>query len=70
MAPFMRTEEQGANAPLHAALAPEWANITGAYVKDRAAVRPNRRALDLVLVGKVDAATRKLALQGLEGGLE
>src|SRR6202042_1668486 len=42
MAPFMRTEEQGADSPLDAALAPEWANITGAYVKDRAAVRPNR----------------------------
>ena len=70
MAPFMRTEEQGAETPLDAALAPEWANITGAYVKDRAAVRPNRRALDPVFVGKVDAATRKLALQGLEGGLE
>jgi retinol dehydrogenase 12 len=70
MAPFMRTEEQGAATPLHVALAPEWANITGAYVKDRAAVRPNRRALDPVLVGKVDTATRKLALRGLEGGLE
>lgn len=70
MAPFMRTEEQGADAPLNAALAPKWADITGAYVKGRAAVRPNRRALDPVLVGKVDAATRKLALQSLEGGQE
>jgi retinol dehydrogenase 12 len=70
MAPFMRTEEQGADTPLDVALAPEWANMSGAYVKDRAPVRPNRRALDPVLVGKVDAATRKLALQGLEGGLE
>jgi retinol dehydrogenase 12 len=70
MAPFMRTEEQGADTPLNAALAPEWAKITGAYVKDRAAVRPNPRALDPVLVSKVDAETRKLALQGLEGGLE
>jgi hypothetical protein len=51
MAPFMRTEERGADAPLDAALA-------------------RRRALDSVLVGKVDAATRKLALEGLEGGLE
>jgi NAD(P)-dependent dehydrogenase (short-subunit alcohol dehydrogenase family) len=67
MAPFMRTEEQGADTPLHAALAPEWATITGAYVKDRAVARPNRRALDPVLVEKVDAATRMLALNGLEG---
>jgi NAD(P)-dependent dehydrogenase (short-subunit alcohol dehydrogenase family) len=70
MAPFMRTEEQGADAPLYAALAPEWANITGAYVKNRRAVRPNRRALNLVLVGKVDAATRKLALQNRAGNRE
>jgi retinol dehydrogenase-12 len=65
MAPFMRTEEQGADTPLDVALAPAWANSTGSYVKDRAAVRPNRRALDPVLVGKVDAATRELALRGL-----
>ncbi len=60
MAPFQRTEEQGADTPLHAALAPDWAGITGAYVKDRIAVRPNPRALDSVLVGKVDSATRAL----------
>lgn len=66
MAPFMRTEEQGADTPLQVALAPEWAGVSGAYVKDRAAVRPNRRALDPILVGRVDAATRRLASQGLD----
>jgi NAD(P)-dependent dehydrogenase (short-subunit alcohol dehydrogenase family) len=60
MAPFQLTEEQGADMPLHAALAPEWAGITGTYVKGRVAVRPNPRALDAALVGKVDAITRAL----------
>ncbi len=65
MAPFLRTEEQGADTPLHAALAPDWATITGVYVKDRAAVRPNPRALDPVLVERVDAATRALTARTL-----
>ncbi|HEY0144726.1 MAG TPA: SDR family NAD(P)-dependent oxidoreductase [Methylovirgula sp.] len=60
MAPFLRTEEQGADTPLHVALAPDWAGITGAYAKDRAAVRPNLRALDAGLVKKVDSVTRVL----------
>ncbi len=61
MAPFLRSEEQGADTPLHVALAPDWAVTTGAYVKDRAAVRPNRRALDAALLQRVEAATRALA---------
>ncbi len=61
MAPFLRSEKQGADTPLHVALAPDWAATTGAYVKDRAAVRPNRRALDPALVERVDAITRSLA---------
>ena len=60
MAPFLRTEEQGANTPLHVALAPDWATVTGAYVKQRAAVRPNPRALDTVLAARVQSATRDL----------
>ena len=60
MAPFLRTEEQGANTPLHVALAPEWATVTGAYVKDRAAARPNPGAHDPVLAATVDTATRAL----------
>jgi NAD(P)-dependent dehydrogenase (short-subunit alcohol dehydrogenase family) len=35
MAPLLRSEEQGADTPLHVALAPDWATVTGAYVKDR-----------------------------------
>jgi retinol dehydrogenase-14 len=65
LAPLLRTAEQGADTPLHVALAPDWAEVTGAYVKDRAAVRPNRRALDAALVRKVDASTHALAAQTL-----
>ncbi|WP_428486411.1 SDR family NAD(P)-dependent oxidoreductase [Rhodopila sp.] len=61
MAPFLRTEAQGADTPLHVALASEWATVTGAYVKDRAAVRPNARVHDPALVRRVDAVTRVLA---------
>lgn len=63
MAPFLRTEEQGADTPLHVALSAEWAGRTGAYVKDRVAVAPNRRALDRALVDRVVAATGLLVGQ-------
>ncbi len=60
MAPFLLTEEAGADTPLHVALAPEWATRSGAYIKKHAAVRPNARALDPMLQAKVEAATRTL----------
>jgi NAD(P)-dependent dehydrogenase (short-subunit alcohol dehydrogenase family) len=60
MGSFLRTEEQGADSPLHAALAPEWATMTGHYVKNRGIARPNPRALDPALVERVEAATRAL----------
>ena len=69
MAPFLLTEEQGANTPLHAALAPDWATVTGVYVKNRASVRPNPIALDVVLVEKVESATRALAARTICEGL-
>jgi hypothetical protein len=37
--------------------------MTGAYVKDRVAVRPNPRALDARLAAEVDAITRALVVQ-------
>lgn len=55
------TEEQGADTPLHVALSPEFAGITGAYVKRRRAVRPNRQALDRAAVTRVWAETTRLA---------
>jgi NAD(P)-dependent dehydrogenase (short-subunit alcohol dehydrogenase family) len=61
MAPFLLTEEQGADTPLHVALSPEFATTTGAYVKRRQVARPNRRALDPVLVERVWDATETLA---------
>ena len=61
MAPFALSEEQGADTPLVAALAPEFANVTGAYLKTRRAVPPNPQALDPALVERVWAATQSLA---------
>ena len=66
MAPFLLTEQQGADTPLHVALSPEWADRTGMYAKRRAPVRPNRRALDPVLAAEVDAATRRLVAETLQ----
>ena len=61
MAPFIATEEQGADTPLHVALAPEYGSVTGVYVKRRRIVRPNRLALDNDLVERVWVATETLA---------
>ncbi len=60
MAPFLLSERQGADTPLHVALAPELRGVSGRYFKRRRAVRPNRRALDAGLVARVEAATRGL----------
>ncbi len=57
------TEEQGADTPLYAALAPEYATVSGVYLKKRRAVPPNRLALDPVLVARVWGATDSLAGQ-------
>jgi NAD(P)-dependent dehydrogenase (short-subunit alcohol dehydrogenase family) len=61
MAPFLLTEEQGADTPLHVCLAPEFATITAAYVKRRQVVRPNSRTRNKVLVERVWQATEMLA---------
>ncbi len=60
MAPALLSEEQGADTPVHVALAPEFAAETGLYVKKRQAVRPNRRALDPALRHRVRTATETL----------
>lgn len=54
------TEEQGADTPLHAALAAEYASVSGLYLKDRRRAPPNPRALDPALVARVWAATERL----------
>ena len=60
MAPFLLSEQQGAETPLHVALAPAFATISGAYVKRCRAVPPNPRALDAALAARVWAATETL----------
>ena len=61
MAPFLLTEEQGADSALHVALSPDFGSITGAYVKKRRPVTPNRLALDPALARTVWNATEALA---------
>ena len=61
MAPFLLTEEQGADTPVHVALSAEFGTTTGAYVKRRRVVQPNRLALDQALVAHVWASTGRLA---------
>ncbi len=60
MAPFLLTEAQGAETPLYAALSPDIAEVTGAYLKRRRAVRPNPLALDPALRCRVWQATEAL----------
>ncbi|MGI4800942.1 MAG: SDR family oxidoreductase [Janthinobacterium lividum] len=59
--PWVRTEEQGADTPLHVCLAPDLARVTGRYFKDRVPVAPNKRALDPALCRRVWEATERLA---------
>ena len=60
MAPWVRTEQQGADTPLHVATAAALAEVTGAYFKDRNAVSPNPRANDPALRQAVWDATAGL----------
>jgi hypothetical protein len=60
MSPFMLTEEQGADSTLHVALSEEYGHITGAYVKRRRPVPPNRLAEDPVLRAAVWNSTEAL----------
>lgn len=59
--PFMIKAEQGADTPLHMALAAELAGTTGVYFKKRQPVRPNRLALDRALVTRLWDETVRLA---------
>lgn len=58
--PFMLRPEQGADTPLHVALAPELERVTGRYFKRRQEARPNRQALDRALVERLWAETERL----------
>jgi NAD(P)-dependent dehydrogenase (short-subunit alcohol dehydrogenase family) len=60
MSPWVLTEEQGARTPLHVALAPDLAAVSGRYFKDRRIVAPNTAALDPGLAARVWRATEFL----------
>ncbi len=68
LATVSRTEAAGADTPLHVATDAAWRTVTGAYAKDRAAARPNRRARDPRLLASLDAATRALLARTLDAG--
>ena len=68
MAPFLLSEQQGADTPLHVALSDEYRTITGAYVKRRLPVAPNPRALDPVLEKAVWDATEVLIASAGQAG--
>lgn len=63
MAPWSRSEQEGAGTPLHVALAPELAAVTAQYFKDRKTAEPNRLVRDPKLVGQVWRATERLVSQ-------
>ncbi len=60
MSLWVRTAGEGAETPLHVALAPELTGVTGGYFKDKARVAPNRRALDEALRRRVWWETERL----------
>ena len=60
MAPFVLSERQGADTPLHAALSAECEGLSGRYLKRRRPVRPNRRASDQAFCRRVLDATEAL----------
>ncbi len=59
--PFMIGLEQGADTPLHVALSPQLAGVTGSYFKKRQPVRPNRLALDRAVTARLWTETVRLA---------
>ena len=61
MMPFMLRPQRGADTPLHVALAPEVAGITGEYFKRRQPAAPNPLARDRTLVGRLWTKTERLA---------
>jgi len=56
----MITEEQGADTPLHVALSPQLAGVTGTYFKKRQPARPNRQALDRATTARLWTETVRL----------
>jgi NAD(P)-dependent dehydrogenase (short-subunit alcohol dehydrogenase family) len=65
MAPFLLTEQQGAETPLFVALAAELDGVSGRYFKRRTIVTPNPRAMDAELRRRVWDETARLAGDGI-----
>jgi NAD(P)-dependent dehydrogenase (short-subunit alcohol dehydrogenase family) len=63
MALWSRSEQEGADTPLHVALAPDLAGVTGKYFKERRVAEPNRLARNPELTGRVWRATEDLVRQ-------
>jgi NAD(P)-dependent dehydrogenase (short-subunit alcohol dehydrogenase family) len=59
------TEEQGADTPLHVALAPELAEASGLYFKNRLPASPNPQARDRQALARVSRATEVLVASGV-----
>jgi NAD(P)-dependent dehydrogenase (short-subunit alcohol dehydrogenase family) len=60
LTPFMISAERGADTPLHVALAPELAGVSGRYFKRRKEVKPNPLARDQALAARLWAETERL----------
>ncbi len=58
--PFMITPERGADTPLHVALSPLAEGVTGGYWKNNRQAKPNRQALDPVLVRQLWRESERL----------
>ncbi len=63
MALWSRSEQEGADTPLHVALAPDLAGVTGKYFKERRIAEPNRLAQNPELAGRIWRATESLVRQ-------
>jgi len=59
--PFMLRPAKGADTPLHVALAPELAGVTGRYFKRRRSAEPNPLARDRALSERLWTETERLA---------
>ena len=68
LAALSLSEERGADTPLHAALAPELATVSGTYFKNRRSALPNRLALNPALLERVWMATERLVASLESGG--
>lgn len=55
--PFMISQEEGAQAPLHVALAPELTGVTGVFYNRRRPAKPNPLALDRALTMRLWSET-------------